>query len=149
MQYHAQAALTQTQRRRVQQLSRDGWSQAALARQFGVSRSTIQRWIARTDTADRSSAPRQHGHQVVTDTYRQAVLAARTAQPHHGPKRIAHALRERFPSANSATVWRILHAAGVSRRAPKKTEQPADPARSPSGATRHPGTAGDSGRAQT
>ena len=71
MHYHANAALTATQRRLVRQLHQDGTSQIDLARRFGVHRRTIQRWISREDTADRSCAPKQHGRQTVTDAYRQ------------------------------------------------------------------------------
>ena len=143
VQYHANAALTATQRAQVRRLYRDGASQSALARRFGVHRRTIQRWIDRTDTADRSCAPKQRGRQVVSDAYRQAVVTLRQAHPTYGPKRIAHELRERFPTANVATVWRILNAAGLSKRAPKKTDTTADPSRKASGSTRHPRVTGD------
>src|SRR5262245_42345866 len=143
MQYHANAALTATQRAQVRRLYQAGASQAELARRFGVHRRTIQRWISRTDTADRSCAPKQHGRQVVSDAYREAVLELRQAHPTYGPKRIAHELRERFPTANVATVWRILNAAGLSKRAPKKTHAPANPGGSASGATGHPSLARD------
>jgi transposase len=135
MRYHAKAALTATQRALVRELHQQGASQSELSRRFGVHRSTIQRWIGRTDLADRSSAPKQHGRQIVTDAYRQAVLAERQEHPSHGPKRIALDLRQRFPSANVATVWRILKAAGLSQRAPKKTNPPPDTSRAASSAT--------------
>src|SRR5262245_28021250 len=141
MHYHAKAALTATQRALVRRLHQDGASQTELARRFGVHRRTIQRWISRTDSADRSSAPKQHGRQIVTDAYREAVVALRQAHPTYGPKRIAHELRERFPSANVATVWRILNAAGLSRRAPKKTDAAVNPSRKASGPTGHPSLA--------
>lgn len=124
MKYHAKAALTVTQRTQVRQLSADGRTQASLARQFGVHRRTIQRWVARDEPTDRPSGPRCHkgqGGRVVTDGYREAVIAERKAHPEHGPKRIADTLRRDYPTANSATVWRILHAAGLSQRAPKKS----------------------------
>ncbi len=124
MKYHAKAALTQTQRTRVRELAEQGVAKAALARQFGVSRTTIARWAARPDPADRSSAPHTHGRQVVTDDYRQTVTALRTTSPHYGPARIAQELRDRFPTANAATVWRILNDAGLSTRAQKKTDAP-------------------------
>jgi len=119
----------------VRQLHEDGISQAALARRFGVHRRTIQRWIGRQDTVDRSCAPKQHGRQIVTDAYRQAVVALRQSHPTYGPKRIAQELRQRFATANVATVWRILKAAGLSKRAPKKTDAAAHPGGSASGAT--------------
>lgn len=143
MPYHANATLTVTQRRLVRELAAQGVSQADLARRFGVHRRTIQRWAARSEPTDRSSAPRQHGRLVVTEAYRTAVLAERTAHPTHGPQRIAHDLRARFPTANRTTVWRILHAAGLSRRAPKKTVAPPDPGGASSGAAGHSRTAGD------
>jgi transposase len=135
MHYHAKAALTITQRAQVRELHQQGTSQAALARRFGVHRRTIQRWLGRTDLTDRSSAPKQHGRQSVTDAYRQAVLAERQQHPTHGPKRIALDLRQRFASANAVTVWRILKAAGLSQRAPKKTDSPTTPSRATSSAT--------------
>lgn len=67
MHYHAKAALTATQRAQVRRRHQNGAAQAELARRFGVHRRTIQRWISRTDTADRSSAPKQHGRLSVTD----------------------------------------------------------------------------------
>jgi transposase len=143
MQYHANAALTAIQRAQVRRLYRDGASQSELARRFGVHRRTIQRWIGRTDTADRSCAPKQHGRQVVSDAYREAVVALRQAYPTYGPKRIAHELRQRFPTANVATVWRILNAAGLSKRAPKKTDAPTNPSRKASSSTGHPRVTGD------
>ncbi|GAB4187154.1 MAG: hypothetical protein Fur005_49080 [Roseiflexaceae bacterium] len=135
MNYHTNAALTQLQRAQVQRLAQDGISQSELARRFGVHRRTIQRWVGRTDGQDRSSAPHQHGRRVVMDAYRDAVLTERQTHPHHGSMRIAHDLRDRFPTANRATVWRILHAAGLSRQALKKTDAATDPGGTPSGAT--------------
>jgi transposase len=122
MQYHANAALTLSQRKTIQHLHREGVSVTELARRFGVHRRTIERWIERSDLADRSSAPHTHGKRIVSDAYRQAVLDLRRAHPTYGPLRIAHELRERFVTANTATIWRILHAAGLSQRAPKKSD---------------------------
>jgi transposase len=120
---HPKAALTSVQCARVQHLHRAGMSQSALARQFGVHRRTIQRWIARPDTADRTGGPRTHGRRVVTDVARDAVIAERQAHPRHGPKRRAQDRRPRVPTANTATVWRILHAAGLTQRPPKKRQR--------------------------
>lgn len=122
MHYHTNAALTITQRAAIQHLHRQGVSSSELARRFQVHRRTIQRWVNRSELTDRSSAPHTHGKRVVSDCYRQAVLSLREAHPGYGPLRIAHELRDRFPSANSTTVWRILHAEGLSQRAPKKNE---------------------------
>ncbi len=146
MQYHAKAALTVTQRAEVRRLFQSGVSQSELARRFHVDRRTIRRWAERTETTDRSSAPHQHGGRVVTAEYREAVLAHRRAHPSHGPKRIADELRDRFPTATTATVWRVLHAAGLSTRTPKKTVAPPTAGRSPSGATGYSGVARHSGQ---
>jgi len=120
MHCHAKAALTASQRKTIQQFHRDGASISELARRFGLHRRTIQRWVGRQDVTDHSSAPHRHG-----------------------PKRIAQALRPDFPTANVATVWRILKAAGLSKPAPKKTEAPTDTSWTPSSATGHPGVVGD------
>ncbi len=120
MRYHANAALTLRQRRLVCELAARGVSHSELARRFGVHRRTIGRWAGRRELQDRSTAPHKHGRTVVDDAYRAAVIQARTDHPNHGPKRIAHDLRHRFPTANVATVWRILHTAGLSTRGPKK-----------------------------
>jgi len=150
MHYHPKAALTSGQRARVQHLHRAGMSQSALARQVGVHRHTIQRWIARPDTADRTSGLRTHGRRVVTDVARDAVIAEWQAHPRHGPKRSAQDWRPRVPTANTATVWRILHAAGLTRRPPqKKTAAPPDSGRTPSGSTGYSGVASDSREPRT
>jgi transposase len=124
MHYHKNAALTARQRASIQQAYREGATVASLARQFGVDRGTIKRWAERTDTTDRSSAPRQHGRRVVTDTYKEAVLALRRDHPSWGPRRLADELKDCYPTANTATIWRILHQAGLSQRTEKKTQSP-------------------------
>ena len=135
MHYHANAALTQTQRRLVRELAAQGVSHTELARRFGVHRRTIGRWAQRRETRDRTSAPKHHGRVVVDAAYRDAVVQARTQHPHHGPKRIAHDLRDRFPTANATTVWRILRRAGLSKQPPKKTPNAPVKRRAPPGAT--------------
>lgn len=135
MRYHANAALTLTQRRLVRELADQGVSYSELARRFGVHRRTIDRWAKRSDIEDRTTAPHAHGRTVVDDEYQRAVVQARTDYPTRGPKRIAQDLCHRFPTANVATVWRILHAAGLSKRAPKKTFPASDSGRKASGAT--------------
>ncbi|KPL91238.1 helix-turn-helix domain-containing protein [Herpetosiphon geysericola] len=118
---HRNAALTVRQRQELQRLRREeGWTIARLATHFRVNRSTVFRWIHRDHPDDRSSAPNHHGRIVVTDAYRTAVLTYRDANPHHGTQRIAHELQAQFPTANNATIWRILHAAGRIGSCPKK-----------------------------
>lgn len=126
MRYHKNAALTARQRAELRQAFRDGASVADLARRFDVSPPTARRWATSDDTTDRSSAPHQHGRRVVTDEYRDAVVTLRNANPTWGPRRLADELRGHFPSANCATVWRILNAVGLSKRPEKKTQAPTD-----------------------
>lgn len=121
MALHPNAALTLRQRHELQRLRREeGWTIDRLAAHFHINRSTVLRWIHRPTVEDRSSAPKQHGGRVVTAAYRDAVIAYRDANPHHGPQRIAHELRAQFPTANNATIWRILHQAGRIGSRPKK-----------------------------
>ena len=127
MNHHKNAALTVRQRTQIAESYRQGTTITALAKQFGVNRTTIRQWAKRQDPTDRSSAPHCHGRQVVTPDYQEAVLALRQAHPAWGPRRIADQLKEQeqtpYPTANVATVWRILHRAGLSH--PKKKKTPA------------------------
>lgn len=144
MKYHANAALTVNQRRDLQRLHQEeGWSIRRLAQHYGINPSTVQRWLRRDDVQDRSCAPHQHGRRVVTAAYREAVLAYRQAHPEQGPLRIAQVLRAQYPTSNVATVWRILHAAGVSQAREKKTDSSSHGSRPPSRADGHSGTARD------
>ncbi len=120
MRLHPNAALTVRQREDLQRLRREGWTIDRLAAHFHINRSTVLRWVHRPSVHDQSCAPKQHGGRVVTAAYRAAVIAYRNANPHHGPQRIAHELRAQFPTANNATIWRILHHAGLIGRSQKK-----------------------------
>jgi transposase len=126
MRLHPKAALLPRQRAELRAAYRAGESIAQLARRFGVSFPTAKRWAHRDDSDDHSCAPHQHGRRVVTEEYRHAVLALRNENPRWGPRRIADELRPVFPTANCATVWRILSAAGQSQRPEKKTHPPPD-----------------------
>ena len=118
---HPNAALTIRQRQELQRLRREnGWTITRLASYFHVNRSTVFRWVQRTSAEDRSAAPTTHGRRIVTAAYQEAVLAYRHAHPTHGPQRIMYVIRDQFPTANPATIWRILHAAGLSHATPKK-----------------------------
>ncbi|XSG77864.1 hypothetical protein ACP8Y2_24160 [Herpetosiphon llansteffanensis] len=92
---------------------------ACLAAHFRVNRSTVFHWIQRDHPKDCSSAPKRHGRIVVTDAYRDT-------NPHHGTQQIAHELQAQFPTANKATIWRILHAAGRIGPRHQKTPSKAD-----------------------
>lgn len=118
---HQNAGLTIVQRVEVKRLyEEEKVGQSELARRYSVSRGTIQRWVKRTSPQDRSSAPRG-GKRVVTEGYREAVIAYRERHPQAGPIRIASALQAHYPFAHRGTVRLILVQAGKSqRRAPQK-----------------------------
>lgn len=99
MRLHAKAALTVKQRQQVKQLYEQAENVKTLAHRFGVHERTIRRWINRESPLDRSSAPKQP-RRVVTQAYREAVLAYRQANPTYGPIRIANALKPSFAFAN-------------------------------------------------
>jgi transposase len=80
MKLHANAALTLKQRRQVKQLHAQGQSVRVLAERFGIHQTTIRRWAGRDTHDDRSSRP-QRPRRVVTESYRQAVIAYRQAHP--------------------------------------------------------------------
>lgn len=114
MKLHARAALTLTQRQRIQQLHQDRVSIRKLAEQFNVNTTTIQRWVHRESPLDKTSAP-IHTRTVITTDYRVAVIAYRNTNPQYGPIRIAHALQREFAWANRGTVLAILQQEGLTR----------------------------------
>jgi transposase len=120
MKLHANAALTVEQRREVKRLHEvEKVSIRRLAARYRVSTTTIGRWIKRDEPHDRSGTPRPQ-QRVVTDEYRAAVLEYRQAHPHHGPIRIATALKGQFPQAHRGTVQQILTTARISQRQTQK-----------------------------
>lgn len=119
---HGNAGLTESQRREVRRLYEEkGVSQSELARRFCVHRRTIERWVRREASGDRSSAPHTP-HRVVTEGYRAAVVAYRQRNPHHGPIRMAHTLQADYPEAHRGTIYLILCEAGLSGRGREKKE---------------------------
>jgi IS30 family transposase len=119
MQLHANASLTIKQRREIKELYDSGQSVKVLAHRYGVHETTIRRWSQRHSPFDRSSAPHTHTR-VVTEEYREAVIAYRQAHPYAGPIRIAQALATDYPQAHRGTVLQILQAAGLTRPLRKK-----------------------------
>lgn len=105
---HKNSRLTEAQRKIIQTEVRNRTStQHQLAKRFGVSRATIQRWAHRDEVTDRRSGPK-NPRRVVTAEYRQAVINYRLKHSDRGPITIAAALKEEFPFANRGTVLRIL-----------------------------------------
>jgi len=120
MKLHAKAALTIAQRAEVRRLHlAENRGIRALAEQFRVNATTIQRWIHRDSPLDRVSTPLRR-RTVITPEYRQAVVAYRQAHPRHGPIRIAQELREEFPQAHRGTILTILQQEGLTRPKPRK-----------------------------
>jgi transposase len=108
MRQHKNAALTIAQRIEIKRLyQQENKAVNQLALTYQVSEATIRKWIKRESPFDLpSTAHRLPG--VITELYRQAVLAYRKDHPHHGPIRIAHQLKEDYPFANRGTVLKIL-----------------------------------------
>lgn len=119
MKLHANASLTLKQRREIKEWYESGHSVKSLAERYGVHETTIRRWIKRASPLDRSSVPHTR-NRVVTDAYRQAVIAYRQAHPYAGPIRIAQALMVDYPQAHRGTVVRILQSAGLTHPQRKK-----------------------------
>ena len=108
MKLHARAALTLKQRQEDKRLHlEEKVSIRKLAALYHVNETTIQRWIKRETPLDLSTAPVEH-YTKVTPEYRAAVIKYRQANPHHGPIRIAQALRPRFAFADRGTILPIL-----------------------------------------
>jgi transposase-like protein len=119
---HANAALTIPQRLEVKRLfDKEKVSVSDLAKRFCCGESTIRKWINRASPQDQSSAPHCK-RVVVTQDYRQAVLAYRQQHPTHGPIRIAAELQAAHPQAHRGTVALILQKAGLTQ--PRQRAKP-------------------------
>lgn len=112
---HRNAALSEAQRKLVKRLYEQGDSVSSLSRRFGVNRKTIDRWVKRTDVLDHPSGPK-NPRRVVTEEYREAVIAHRAIYPDHGAVTITFHLKSRFSFANRGTVQQILTEQGLSKR---------------------------------
>lgn len=114
MEIHKNAKLTLKQREEVKLLHRQaGWSYRKLSGHFRVNVSTIQKWAKRENAEDKAKCGKSASG-ALWGPYRQAVIAYRHQNPHHGPIRIALALKAAFARANSSSVQRILQAEGLS-----------------------------------
>ncbi len=74
---------------------------------YQVSRPTISKWVKRESPFDWSSTPHRLP-QIITEPYREAVLAYRKENPHHGPVRIACELKSQYGFAHRGTILKIL-----------------------------------------
>ena len=125
MKIHKNAKLTLKQREEVKLLHQEaGWSYRKLAVHFHVNVSTIQKWVKRENAQDKVKSGKVASG-VLWGPYREAVIAYRHQNPHHGPIRIALALKGTFAQANSSSVQRILQAERLSsRKGGKKSPVP-------------------------
>ncbi len=94
MKQHSNATLTVAQRKKVKWcFDNESLSKSELARQFGVHRRTIAKWVERNSPLDKTSETRKK--QVVTPEYEQAVIEYRKANPTLGAIPIALALQKK------------------------------------------------------
>ena len=111
---HRNARLTPITRLELVHEVQAGWPQAEVARQFRVSRPTVQRWTRRyrshgeAGMEDRSSAPHCHPRRTPPEL-EQRICAVRR-QSGFGPHRIAWAL-----GVARSTVYAVLRRAGLNR----------------------------------
>lgn len=98
---------------------RNGEPVARLARDYGVSRKTVQKWVGRAATGDpealvdRSRRP-QHSPRRTPDAMRERVLEVADAHPTWGGRKLHHALSNQGHAAVPApsTITRILRQDG-------------------------------------
>jgi putative transposase len=94
---------------------------AALAREYGVSRKTIYKWVERyamsgvAGLADASRAPDHCPHRL-SEAIEDGVIAVRTAHPTWGPKKILAWLKDRAGDRNwpsASTIGELLKSRGL------------------------------------
>lgn len=106
------------------------FTMSELATQYGISRKTAYKWLARYHAAgalgltDRSRRPRQQPHATEPKLVA-ALLAVRRRHPHWGPKKLLGVMRRREPKVDwpaRGTVAAILKREGliVPRRRPQR-----------------------------
>ncbi len=107
------------------------YAKAALCRIYGISRPTADKWLARyteaglDGLADQSRAPKHHPNQVPAEV-EEAILTARRAHPHWGPKKLRILLKQKtarrsWPAVS--TIGEILkrHGLTVPRKRRRRT----------------------------
>lgn len=121
----------------VQEWLRGDWSKAELCREFGVSRRTGYKWMARYEEggmealSDRSRAPQGH-RKAVSEQMQERIVEMRAAHPSWGAPKIRARLgqlsgAERVPA--ESTIGEILKRHGLTvrrrqRRQSRPSEQP-------------------------
>lgn len=113
MRQHKNARLTIAQRVEMKRLyEQEQVPVRKLMQLYQASENTIRKWVKRESPYDLSSTPHKLPS-VVSEPYRQAVIAYRNNYPRQGPVRIAHELRHKYPFANRGTVLQILQKASM------------------------------------
>lgn len=111
---HPNARLTVATRRELVQQVTAGWPQAEVARQFRVSRATVDKWMRRyrergeAGLEERSSAPHAHPRRTPLEV-EQRICGVRRGQG-YGPHRIAWAL-----DLPRSTIYAVLRRRGLNR----------------------------------
>lgn len=116
---------------------RDEWSMAELCREFGISRKTGYKWVARyrrngaEGLVDHSRAPRRHPN-AVPNEIEQKIVAFRRRHPQWGPDKLRTRLRRLHPRIYwpaVSTFGEILkrHGLVVPRRRSRRTPPYTDP----------------------
>ncbi len=114
---HANARLTERTRRELAEAVVAGLSPSAAAIRFGVSRTTVYRWVGRARTGqdgwwrDRSSRPGTSPNRIGAETAAQIVKIR--LQWGISPVRIAPMV-----GVAASTVWRVLRDHGLNRQPP-------------------------------
>ena len=124
----------------VQEVLKGRDSQAALCRQYGISRPTGRKWLQRyrreglLGLLDRSRAPRHHPNEMPAELAAM-MLAVRREHPTWGPRKVRAWLRERYPGCPwpaASTIGGLLTRHGLTvprrrrRRSPPGTQPFAD-----------------------
>ena len=121
LQIHPNARTTPAVRAEI---ARSQESTGVLAGRFGVSTETIRKWRKRgpEDCLDHSAKPHKLPWKA-TDEERAVVCALRRAT-NFALDDLTFVVHHFLPHLNRDSVWRILRAEGLSRRAPPASERP-------------------------
>ena len=118
---------------------RGEWPMAALCEEWGISRKTGYKWVARyrrdglAGLEERSRAPRRHGRSM-SPAVVDAIVELRRRRPHWGPRKLRAVLMDARPEVvwpAASTMGDLLRAEGLvsARRRRRRVEGPARPFR--------------------
>ena len=123
---HGNARLTRHQRREIQERFRQGIARSELAKEYGVSWQTVNRWCHRDTTADQTGGGRPPNPPA---SFAEAALRLRKEHPEYGALRIAQFLCREYPDATEGKIDYLLRKAGLigPRPAPPKRRRKSIP----------------------